>query len=366
MALTGERSFHGLAWRVLDDDNYESFYVRPHQVGNPDSIQYNPVFNGVASWQLYHDEGFWAAIDFPIGEWFTIRVVFAGSRAEVFVGDMDDARARGRRAEDAGRGRWRRASRSAGPGCSCRGSRTATWPAPFVGAAPAPAAAVPGIVPAWLGVRRVRGARGAAVATRRRRRCRPHLDAARRGAVRPRQPRDRERHPRRPQHGLGARHDPSAGPQLRRDGPRLQRPRGRLPQRDARCSAARTRTARATTASLAASAGTTRSTCRWPRAQRPRHRRLRGFRRLGHPGPLRPAASDGLRALSRRCLHQPASGSSRDSTPGTRGTAERPSRPRWTVRADAHARSTLERQASAVQSPAEAVSATIRSHPCPR
>jgi hypothetical protein len=48
MALTGARAFHGVAWRVLDDDNYESFYVRPHQVGNPDSVQYNPVFNGVA------------------------------------------------------------------------------------------------------------------------------------------------------------------------------------------------------------------------------------------------------------------------------------------------------------------------------
>ena len=95
MALTGERAFHGVAWRVLDDDNYESFYVRPHQVGNPDSVQYNPVFNGVASWQLYHVDGFWAAVDFPMREWFTVRVVFAGSRAEVFVGDMSPGRGGG-------------------------------------------------------------------------------------------------------------------------------------------------------------------------------------------------------------------------------------------------------------------------------
>ncbi|HYK95604.1 MAG TPA: hypothetical protein VE011_07060 [Candidatus Dormibacteraeota bacterium] len=88
MAVTGERAFHGVVWRVRDRQNYESFYVRPHQVGNPDSIQYNPVFNDVAAWQLYHDEGFWAAVDFPIGAWFTVRVVFAGTRAEVFVGDL--------------------------------------------------------------------------------------------------------------------------------------------------------------------------------------------------------------------------------------------------------------------------------------
>ena len=87
VAIGPERSFHGVFWRGRDDENYESFFVRPHQVGNPDSIQYTPVFNGLSSWQLYHGPGFWNAIDFPIDEWFTIRVVFAGGRAEVFVAD---------------------------------------------------------------------------------------------------------------------------------------------------------------------------------------------------------------------------------------------------------------------------------------
>jgi hypothetical protein len=88
VAVSGERAFHGVVWRVVDRANYESFYVRPHQVGNYDSVQYNPVFNDVSSWQLYHEPGFWAAVRFPIGEWFTVRVVFAGSRAEIFVGDL--------------------------------------------------------------------------------------------------------------------------------------------------------------------------------------------------------------------------------------------------------------------------------------
>jgi hypothetical protein len=149
LAVTGERAFHGVAWRVLDDDNYESFYVRPHQVGNPDSIQYNPVFNGVASWQLYHDEGFWAAIDFPIGEWFTIRVVFAGSRAEVFVGDMTHPAlevAELKMPVVAGR----IGLQIGGPGLMVSRFAYADAPAPFVGAAPTPAAAVSGIVPSWL------------------------------------------------------------------------------------------------------------------------------------------------------------------------------------------------------------------------
>lgn len=86
LVVPAERSFHGLQWHVRGDDA-ETFFVRPHQVGNPDSIQYTPVSHGISSWQLFHGEGFWAPITFPIGSWFTLRVVFAGERAEVFVAD---------------------------------------------------------------------------------------------------------------------------------------------------------------------------------------------------------------------------------------------------------------------------------------
>jgi hypothetical protein len=89
VAVGPERSFHGVFWRGQGEENYESFFVRPHQVGNPDSIQYTPVFNDISCWQLYHGPGYWNAIDFPLDTWFTIRVVFAGRRAEVFVaGDL--------------------------------------------------------------------------------------------------------------------------------------------------------------------------------------------------------------------------------------------------------------------------------------
>src|SRR5262245_28740923 len=80
-AVSGERSFPGIAWR-LDGTTYESFFVRPHQMANPDAIQYTPVFNDVSAWQLYHGDGFWAPIRFPLNEWFTIRVAFDGDRCE--------------------------------------------------------------------------------------------------------------------------------------------------------------------------------------------------------------------------------------------------------------------------------------------
>jgi hypothetical protein len=89
-AVPPERGFHGVLWRAKDDENFESFFVRPHQVGNPDAVQYTPVFNGISAWQLYHGPGYWAPVAFPLEEWFRIRVVFAGERAEVYVGDMDD------------------------------------------------------------------------------------------------------------------------------------------------------------------------------------------------------------------------------------------------------------------------------------
>ena len=90
LAVGSERAFPGVVWRLQDDQNFESFFVRPHQIGNPDAIQYTPVLNGISSWQLYHGEGFWAPVAFPIDEWFTIRVVFAGPRADVYVADMDE------------------------------------------------------------------------------------------------------------------------------------------------------------------------------------------------------------------------------------------------------------------------------------
>ena len=90
LAVGPERGFHGLFWRARDDENFESFVVRPHQVGNTDAVQYTPVVNGLSSWQLYHGPGFWAPISFPLDDWFRIRVAFAGERAEVFVDDLDE------------------------------------------------------------------------------------------------------------------------------------------------------------------------------------------------------------------------------------------------------------------------------------
>jgi hypothetical protein len=89
LAFTGERGFMGAFWRMQDNDNYEEFYVRPHQSGNPDANQYEPVFNGVAAWQLYHGEGYGAPTKYNFNQWNRIKLVISGKQADVYINNMD-------------------------------------------------------------------------------------------------------------------------------------------------------------------------------------------------------------------------------------------------------------------------------------
>ena len=89
IAVSEERGFAGLVFRLQDDANFEHFYIRPHQSGNPDANQYTPVFNGVSAWQLYHGEGYGKPVDYRYDEWMHIKVLFAGSNAKVYI-DSDE------------------------------------------------------------------------------------------------------------------------------------------------------------------------------------------------------------------------------------------------------------------------------------
>jgi hypothetical protein len=88
MAFTEERGFMGAAWRIQDFENYEEFYVRPHQSGNPDANQYQPVFNGVAAWQLYYGEGYGAPVKYDFNQWVHVRIAVSGRNAEIYIKDM--------------------------------------------------------------------------------------------------------------------------------------------------------------------------------------------------------------------------------------------------------------------------------------
>ncbi len=88
VAFPDERGFVGVLWHFQDTQNFEKFYIRPHQSGNPDASQYTPVINGMTSWQLYPQYG--AKITFPYNEWIHVKVVVSGKSAEIYVGDMNE------------------------------------------------------------------------------------------------------------------------------------------------------------------------------------------------------------------------------------------------------------------------------------
>lgn len=89
IAVTEARGFAGLMFRLQDSANYENFYIRPHQSGNPDANQYQPVYNGRASWQLYHGDGYAAPVTYRFNEWIPVKILFAGGQAAVYI-DSDD------------------------------------------------------------------------------------------------------------------------------------------------------------------------------------------------------------------------------------------------------------------------------------
>lgn len=91
-AEKGVRSYPGVVFRVQSQGDYEEVYLRPHRSPfYPDAIQYCPVINGIAGWQLYQGEGFTSLCDIPTGEWVHVKVEVSGRQARAFVGDSDKA-----------------------------------------------------------------------------------------------------------------------------------------------------------------------------------------------------------------------------------------------------------------------------------
>ena len=83
IASTGHRSFVGVAFRVDDSRaNYENFYLRPHNSGRFDAMQYTPVFNGISAWQLFPEHN--ASLDIPTDRWLHVRLEVDGSYLRVY------------------------------------------------------------------------------------------------------------------------------------------------------------------------------------------------------------------------------------------------------------------------------------------
>lgn len=83
-----DASYCGVAFRVQDTLNYELAYAQPHTSDRWDALQYDPVFRGSNTWQLYHGPGAQQAAEVPKGEWFHLIVRFKGPQAEIRIDDQ--------------------------------------------------------------------------------------------------------------------------------------------------------------------------------------------------------------------------------------------------------------------------------------
>ena len=83
--------FAGIAFRMQSPADYEIVYFRFGNNGAWAGVQYQPVYEGETTWQLYPGAGY--ETDLPPrvytrrGGWMPVRIVIAGSRADVYVGD---------------------------------------------------------------------------------------------------------------------------------------------------------------------------------------------------------------------------------------------------------------------------------------
>jgi sugar lactone lactonase YvrE len=90
LAVTGASSYPGIVFRLQSERDYERLYVRPHRAGlYPDAVQYTPVFNGIAGWQLYNGSGYTSDIELPTDRWVHLKFEVAGKQMRFFAGDME-------------------------------------------------------------------------------------------------------------------------------------------------------------------------------------------------------------------------------------------------------------------------------------
>ncbi len=81
--------YPGVAFHARDGSDYELAYPVPHASGQPDAIQYDPVFRGGNSWQLFNGPPYQKSAVVPLREWFTLRLNVHRGRVSVQVNDQD-------------------------------------------------------------------------------------------------------------------------------------------------------------------------------------------------------------------------------------------------------------------------------------
>jgi len=87
---TGERAFAYIHFRMQSERESEAIYFRLHKSRLPDAIQYDPFYQGLGNWQLFHGPESTAAVDLPPGRWIHVRLELLGEKAALFLGDAPE------------------------------------------------------------------------------------------------------------------------------------------------------------------------------------------------------------------------------------------------------------------------------------
>ncbi|MCP4219659.1 MAG: hypothetical protein GY765_33815 [bacterium] len=78
--------YPGIIFRLADKENYELAYAVPHVTNQPDALQYDPVFNGSNTWQLYTGDAYQKAAAIPTGKWFSLIIDITDRQAAISIG----------------------------------------------------------------------------------------------------------------------------------------------------------------------------------------------------------------------------------------------------------------------------------------
>src|SRR5215469_6526347 len=90
VATPAKRGFFGFDFRIDEKGaSFEEVYLRQHESGLPDAMQYTPVLNTGRNWQIYNGPGFTGAVDIPRDAWFHLRLEVTGAQAKLYVKDLN-------------------------------------------------------------------------------------------------------------------------------------------------------------------------------------------------------------------------------------------------------------------------------------
>lgn len=85
MYLTKRQSFPGVRFRITDENNMESFFLRPHLSGKPDANQAAPVINGITAWQLYFGPTYSFSYEYNFDDWTHVKIVINNTKGQVYL-----------------------------------------------------------------------------------------------------------------------------------------------------------------------------------------------------------------------------------------------------------------------------------------